>query len=179
MSKLSYVVTFAVGALAGSAVAWQYAKKQYEEIIQREIDSVKEAFHRNFNTDCNEPECETVEPVEEKKDPVMEEYKQTAKSYNTVNGKNIYYEDIYILSPDEFGEEDGYDVRSLTYFSDGILADDSGEIISIDDTIGHEALTAFGDYEEDSVHVRNNRLETDFEVLLDSQKYSEVYSDQS
>ena len=61
MSKLSYVVTFTVGALVGSAVAWQYAKKQYEEVIQREIDSVKEAFRRNSNTDCEEPECKSSE----------------------------------------------------------------------------------------------------------------------
>lgn len=179
MGKFSYIVTFAVGALAGSAVAWHYAKKQYEEIIQREIDSVKEAFHRNYNTDCDEPECTPVESKEEEKDPVMEEYKQTAQQYNTINGKKVYYEDIYIITPDEFGEETNNSIRSLTYFSDGILADDSGEIINIDDTIGHEALTAFGEYEEDSVHVRNNRLCIDFEVLLDSHKYSEVYNEQS
>lgn len=181
MNKFSYFVTFAVGAILGSAVTWHFAKKQCDEIIQREIDSVKEAFHRNLNTDCDKPEC--VAPVQEEltddNKQVKKEYKNITRSYNPSYNTSVYSDDIYILSPDEFGENPDHSVQSLTYFSDGVLANDDGDVISIDDTIGYESLEAFGEYEEDAVHVRNHRLKTDFEVLLDSKTYSEVYDGQS
>ena len=66
---------------------------------------------------------------------------------------------------------------SLTYFADGILADDVGTIFDIELSIGSESLKHFGEYEDDAIHVRNTSLENDYEVLLDVRKYSEVYPD--
>ena len=43
MSKTCFVM-FVVGAAAGSAATWLYAKKYYERIAQEEIDSVKAVF---------------------------------------------------------------------------------------------------------------------------------------
>ena len=83
-----------------------------------------------------------------------------------------------VISPDEFTEYDDYYVASLTYFqADNILCDDEGHILEIDETIGVESLDHFGEYEDDCVHVRNNELRTDYEVLLDYRKYSEVYNE--
>ena len=68
-----------------------------------------------------------------------------------------------------------YDIISLTYYADGILADDEGNIINVDETVGSFALTQFGEYDEDAIHVRNTKLEIDYEVLLDERHYSEVF----
>lgn len=43
MSKTCFVM-LVVGAAAGSAATWLYAKKYYERIAQEEIDSVKAVF---------------------------------------------------------------------------------------------------------------------------------------
>lgn len=81
----------------------------------------------------------------------------------------------YIIRPDEFGEYDDYDTISLTYYADHILTDEDDEIVEdIEDKIGFDALNHFGEYEEDSVFVRNDRIKCDYEILLDQRKYSEV-----
>ena len=81
----------------------------------------------------------------------------------------------YIIRPDEFGEYDDYAPISLTYYADHILTDEDDEIVEdIEDKIGFDALNHFGEYEEDSVFVRNDRIKCDYEILLDQRKYSEV-----
>lgn len=54
-------------------------------------------------------------------------------------------------------------------------------VASMDDTeiqqsIGFESLGHFGEYEDDSVFVRNDRLKTDYEILLDEENYSDSYA---
>ena len=81
----------------------------------------------------------------------------------------------YVISPDEFGELDDYDLISLTYYADEVLADDIDEIVEdVDDVVGLDSLTHFGEYEPDSVFVRNDRLKADYEILLDERTYPEA-----
>ena len=44
----------------------------------------------------------------------------------------------------------------------------------IEELIGKDSLNHFGEYEDDSVFVRNDRLRTDYEILADSRPYGEV-----
>ena len=69
-------------------------------------------------------------------------------------------------------------VLSLTYDEgDGFLADDMDELVDdIEDVVGFESLNHFGEYEEDAVHVRNDRLKADYEILVDTGNYNEVHS---
>ena len=83
----------------------------------------------------------------------------------------------YVISPDEFGEmeDEDYDKVSFTYYADGVLADEYDEIVeNIDEIIGEESLTHFGEYEDDSVFVRNDKLKCDYEILLDQRNYSDI-----
>lgn len=81
----------------------------------------------------------------------------------------------YVISPEEFGEFDGYEKISLTYYADKVVADDLDEIVEdVAETIGFDSLGHFGDYEDDSVFVRNDRLKCDYEVLLDQRRYEDV-----
>lgn len=82
----------------------------------------------------------------------------------------------YTISPDEFKELDGYTAVSLTYFADGVLADENGIIIDdVEEMVG-DALSRFGEYEEDAVYVRNDAKRCDYEVLLDEREYAEFRS---
>jgi hypothetical protein len=81
----------------------------------------------------------------------------------------------YVISPDEFGENEDYDRIGLNYFADKVLAHDDDTLFEdVDEIIGLESLTHFGEYEDDSVFVRNDRLKIDYEILLDSRNYSDV-----
>lgn len=184
MNKLISVGFFIAGAAVGSIITWQFLKTKYEEIAQEEIDSVKQTYakreeKRQFVE--SKKSSETTGDMTYEKDEVIR--KEAVKEVNRIIEDNNYTSEInevtrdqhYIIRPDEFGEYDDYDTISLTYYADHILTDEDDEIVEdIEDKIGFDALNHFGEYEEDSVFVRNDRIKCDYEILLDQRKYSEV-----
>lgn len=178
MGNKKLIVGFAIGALAGSVAAWRILKKKYEQLVQEEIESVKVAFERYYSETQSEViQNSTEEPVAENKQEVVAEYKEViANSAYSKGNLNNDCSDPYVIAPEELGGEQGeYNILSLTYFSDGVLADDQGEVFNIAAAIGEDALDHFGDYEDEAVHVRNESWNTDFEVFLDERKYTEVF----
>lgn len=182
MSKVTGLIIFVLGAATGSAVTWQFAKKKYERIAEEEINSVKEVFSKR-EQDMADVEI-TVEPkpsveaslkkFEEK--PDISTYAGILKNEAYVpEGTEMAENKPYVISPEEFGEFEDYDTISLTYYADQVLVDDGGDKIEdVDDVVGMESLTRFGEYEDDSVFVRNDRLRCDYEILMDEQTYSEA-----
>lgn len=189
MSKTCFVM-FVVGAAAGSAATWLYAKKYYERIAQEEIDSVKAVFYEHKpdtvvkNNNVQEENQHKADIAKLKPDLVNYAAKLQEEGYTNYtkhSEKIIEEKDVsmpnkpYIISPEEFGESGNYTQISLTYYSDGVLADDEDEIIEdIDDTVGEDFADHFGDYEDDSVFVRNDRLRCDYEILKDNRSYHDV-----
>lgn len=190
MSKRTSFAMFVMGAAVGSAVTWQYAKKKYEQIAQEEIDSVKEVFSKRdpeaeikINASGSQPaKAEKAEKVAEKPDILeyaarleKEGYVNYSNGGNKTEERDAMEDKPYVISPDEFGEFEEYEKISLTYYADQILADEIDELIEdVDDVVGMESLTHFGEYEDDSVFVRNDRLKCDYEILMDQRTYSEV-----
>ena len=86
----------------------------------------------------------------------------------------VEYERPYVISPDEFGEKDGYENVTLTYYADGVLTDYFDNVISnVDEVVGFDSLDHFGEYDEDAVFVRNEKMETDYEILRDLRDFNE------
>ena len=80
----------------------------------------------------------------------------------------------YVISPDEFGEKDGYENVTLTYYADGVLTDYFDNVITnVDEVVGFDSLDHFGEYEDDVVFVRNEKMETDYEILRDLRDFNE------
>ncbi len=176
MNKFGSVAAFVIGAAAGSAVTWVYAKNKYEALIQEEIDSVKEHFQKMEQERKEEDNREEEANGYVKKDAGVVDYmkKIEEKKYgDALGGKEAEtVNKPYVISPDEFGEKDEYEQISLTYYSDGVLADEDDEIVEdADSVIGEDSLERFGEYEEDSVFVRNDRLKCDYEILKDQRNY--------
>ncbi len=182
MSKATGLIIFVLGAATGSVVTWQFVKKKYEQIAEDEINSVKEMFAKRESdtTDVeitveSKPSVEaSLKKFEEK--PDISTYAEILKNEGYVSEETKMAENKpYVISPDEFGEFEDYDTISLTYYADQVLVDDGGgKIENVDDVIGMESLTHFGEYEDDSVFVRNDRLRCDYEILMDERTYSEV-----
>lgn len=185
---LTSAFIFAVGAIIGSAVTWKFVKTKYEQIAQEEIDSVKETFSRlhDESTDKEEKakmvECakDLISISDKKEKPNMKEYASKIKEYDYVNcsGNEKEVPNVknhpFVISPEEFGEMD-YSMVSLVYYADGVLANDCDEIIEdVENTVGTDFPSHFGEYEDDSVFVRNNELELDYEILRDTRNYSDV-----
>jgi predicted DNA-binding protein (UPF0251 family) len=88
----------------------------------------------------------------------------------------------YVIPPEDFGTNAGYEEISLTYYADGVVADDDDNAMSdedIEETIGHESLKHFGEYEDDSVFVRNDDMRTDYEILQDERRYKDAMSNKA
>lgn len=96
---------------------------------------------------------------------------------NEKGGAENVAKEPYVIAPYDFGELDGYSQIELTYYADEILEDDEYNIITdADELLGSKALTTFGEYEDDAVFVRNERLRTDFQILKDYRTYKEARS---
>ena len=189
-NTLSKVLIFVAGAAVGSAVTYKIAKDRYEKIMKEDTESLK----KEFGIIGNKKEEECVEEVDEEEPE--EEYSPTVEDRHAVaeiistNGYTSYsltpeeiakkMEDVekpYVIPPEEYGELYDYDTIELTYYADGILADDGNEPIDdIEGVVGYEALRSFGQYEDDSVHVRNDVLKADYEILLTIENYSDAVS---
>lgn len=184
--KILYLVMFAAGATIGSAVAWQLAKNKYKQIADEEIQSVKDAFSKKEN-DVN-TKLSTANAMLKKNminNDLNSTHKDAYKDILTTN-KYLYSENTnakkevpktgpYVISPDEFGELDDYETISLTYYSDKVLADDMDQVI--DDymvCVGNDFMNHFGEYEDDSVFIRNDVRKCDYEILYDLRPYSEL-----
>lgn len=194
MSAFKSFVVFAVGAAVGSAVTWYYVKDKYAKIAQEEIDSVKEKFTFRAQEESAEDQKKAADLAKDK--PDISQYAKQLSSLGYKNYSQISEEepeeetstDIsepetekeeapkppYVISPDAFGEA-GYDQISFAYYADHILTDENDDIVEdVEGTVGFESLNHFGEYEDDSVFVRNERLKVDFEILLDRRKYSDI-----
>lgn len=175
-NKIIGLLMFAAGAGVGSVATWQLLKKKYERVVDEEIRSFKEQYrkkHEEPTVDTDEDASEKYEPTEEE----VEEYSDIIKAgnYMTYSVDKEPPKPPYVIAPDEFGEHDDYEQTTYTYYADGILADEDDRIVEdVEGSVGFESLTHFGEYEDDAVHVRNERLKIDFEILLDEREYSEV-----
>ena len=108
------------------------------------------------------------------------EYEDIANIYKEGGADNMPTSEPrepYVIEPIEFGELDGYKTFELTYYEDGILEDEDYEIVrNPEEILGPDALGSFGEYEDDSVFVRNERLRADFQILKDYRTYDEARS---
>lgn len=174
MNNTKIILAFLSGSIIGSFITWRYLKDKYETIAQNEIDSVKKVFSERRNTESQKRHDE--EYVVDESDKESDYQSILREEGYAGNGKEeTPVETPYVISPEEFGEFDGYEKISLTYYADDVLVDENDEIVdNVDAVVGEESLTHFGEYEDDSVFVRNDSLKSDYEILLDYRKYSEV-----
>lgn len=172
-SILSSTIVFSLGAAVGATAAWMFLKNKYEQQAREEIEAVREYYSNKTEKVVEENEDDSNTEPEE-----VEEYYALAQEYSGSDekgGSEDMRKKPYVISPDEYGELEDYDVESLVYYADGVLADNNNEPIdNIANLVGTESLTHFGEYEDDSVFVRNDRLKCDYEILKDYQKYSDV-----
>ena len=179
---LSKLLMFAVGAAVGSAVTWKLLEKRYEQRVQEDTQSIREAFENapkyiepDNSDEASEFSEEDIQQLEELNNELG--YVNYSNSPSTITPIKKEKNDVdrpYVISPEEFGECD-YRTISLTYYKDKVLADDMDNIIDdVDEAVGLSSLETFGQYEDDSVFVRNDSRKHDYEICLDERTYSEV-----
>lgn len=197
--NLTMLVT---GAAIGSVVTWKLVKTKYEKIAEEEIASVKEEFSKQRKPVVKD-ENEEVEEVKNEETPsprvaekpnIMEyaamirkegymDYSNSSKSepkkektgYTRDMDDFAYDPEPYVIAPEHFDEYDDYEAVSLTYWADDYLTDEDENLIEdIDGMVGLDYADHFGEFEDDSVFIRNERLKTDFEILAVESNYMDT-----
>lgn len=167
-SKFMCVVAFSLGAAVGTAVSWRILKTTYEQLAKEQIDSVKERYSSEVSKYEGPQDSGEAEYVE-----IVSGYNQDA-TRDGVKKEDDCMSKPRVISPEEFAEIEEYETTSLYYFGDGILAHLNGEVVEdVDELVGLDSLERFGEYEDDSVFVRNDKLKCDFEILRDPTNYAD------
>lgn len=198
-NTIKNIFVFSIGAAIGSFITWRFTKTMYKRIAQEEIDSVKEIYSKKSEKDEGEDkeiysnksekdEDEDIDNVEKVKCDdrfSYENYRTSSEEitkYDEILNKNGYkkggseetgnYGRPYYISPEEFAEDDEYEVISLRYYADDVLTDEVDDVIyDWENTVGEDFSDHFGEYEEDSVFVKNDRLKCYYEILRDEDNY--------
>lgn len=185
-NALKNLFIFAVGAAAGAVATWKFLNDKYEKLYHEEVEAYKE-YHKEKSEKTEpeskpEPEQKKEAPKTESSDPLMDKLRDTVEragytDYSTTKEKQEPEEkDIrpYVIRPEELGDQIGYDVIELTYYADGVVAEEDDVMDDVDEVIGIDSLGHFGQFEEDAVCVRNDRLKCDYQIILDERTYSDV-----
>lgn len=183
---LSFVIGLAIGVVSSALYFRGKTQEEVDEVRSfylskvgeneneenTETESVEDKVFREFN--ATKPEIrDYINTLRERK---YVDYSKTAEPDDSSAKVPDVIADPYVISIDDFGQEEGYDTITLTAYSDGTIANYADdELEDPESTIGEDILSKFGD--EDVVYIRNDRLKADFEVVRDNRTYVEVVGD--
>lgn len=186
-SKVSFILGTIIGAGIGVAGTYSYFKDKYEKLAEKDFNS-RRVFDEDKKDESEEPVAEKTADSRTVDKPSIAEYaarlqKEGYVNYSDMQDKKqkqeIGVDKPYVIQPSDFREFDDYEKISLTYTADGVLLDDMNEIVDdIEETVGEDSLEHFGEYEDDSVYVRNDAKKCDYEILLDQRNYQEIFETQ-
>ena len=177
---------FAAGVVAGAVAGAYLVKDKIMADAKQEIEEVREYYRSK--KESKKEEVVEERPVEEVKEE--KEYKTIVENSGYVNYNkpeqiiqhSVLEDAPYAIDPEEFGdkEEEGWDTATLTYFADGVLVDDVDEVVEQPDVVvGLDNLRIFEEFPDATcVYVRNETWRTDFEILRDDWKWSDLQEPQ-
>lgn len=185
-NTLINVAMFMVGAAVGSVATWKLLETKYERLIQEEIDSIKDEydkFYRDTEEDDLVAESDVVESRSEVPETLANAYAKVLSDTGYA-GRNVEEKEVddhvdkpYVITPDEYDELDGYATCTLYCYADNVITDEHDNIIeNAEELIGEDIASHFGEYEDDSVFVRNDAHKCDYEILRDFDNYHDKYS---
>lgn len=172
----NWFIFFSAGMVAGGLVGYYICKKKYHIVKLEEAEAPKKSsFKEEINKEYERKVYEASYKKEEKEGD--EEWEEAEKS-NPVEPEMV----PYVISPDSYvGEHDDYAKIVLHYYEDNeVLEYDEYDLEKGDDhfadigsTIGYDSINHFGEFEKDTLFVRNETLGNDYEVLLEHCAYDE------
>lgn len=176
-NKTLYAAMYLLGLISGCLIAYDRTKHRYEQILQDEIAQVKAHYAQYKEAVLEEtedtPEDTAATPLKETDEAELKRQLHQLQYNNPPPEQDK--EHPYVITPDEFGELEDYETTTLTYYSDGVLTDDMDQVVeNIADTVGNDAVTCFGQYEDDAVYIRNDQRKMDYEILRDYRQYADV-----
>ena len=191
--NINNVFLFTAGLVMGSVVTWKMTKDKYEQWANDEIRMMREYYNQKEEEyyeeeDLDEEPIEAEVRTERSTKPDLTEYtsrlnesgytdySEISKKDEEEDNESDMEEKPYVISPEEFGDFDDYETIELTYYKNGYVTDDQDILMSndeVEEAIGWNNITRMGEYEEDALHVRNEKRKTDYEILQVFDDYRE------
>ena len=196
------IVSFIGGAALAAFVTYKVvdkrAEEKYEALFQEELASVKEKFTvpkanpvKDFVDSVGSIPADTITSGKissDKIDKVIPEkpslkvaYARSIEHYTNYSNRDYEPEreekgdkTVYVVTPEEFAEDDTYETQELTLYADGILADTDDTILDADEVVGKGSLDRMGEYEDDTLHVKNEKRKLYYEILADERSYEDA-----
>jgi hypothetical protein len=174
---MNKAILFVAGAVAGSLVTWKLVEAKYKQIAEEEIASVVEHYKNKeqlmHDLELNE-EKNITEETTTAYNNLVADLEYVSDEATVIVESNEEQFEPYVISPEEFGEKEGYDTKSWTYYADLVLADEDDDKVIEPESIIGDGLNHFGDFEDDSVYIRNDNNECDYEILKSERTFSEI-----
>lgn len=172
------VIAFISGCCVGALCTWRYAKNKYKQIADDEIQEIRDFYDEKIEHEQEDAKQAEIkdESDDEKDDISLNKYSTRPSDLKVSKEEDMKSKKKpYVIPPEEFGELDDYDQVSLTYYEDNYLANDRKELVTdVEGIIGWDNINRIGEYENDAIHVRNDELKIDYEILQVAYNYSDV-----
>ena len=161
------LIGFFVGAVVGSAVTYLYFKSK-NKVVEYEPEETMNEIPTE-KTDIPKDGFKETKKYSEFTSPYRSTY---SEKYNqTVELQKDQMEASkankpQVIEPRLFGDNPEYSKFTLRYYKDGVLLDESNNPVEdVEETVGEDFADHFGEYEEDSVYIRNDAIKSYFEIL--------------
>lgn len=171
------------GAAVGSLITYFVVRKIERKKVDKEIESVVKAFTETSQSNSEENQLFSTSAI------MGIDFNESAWDINKVSPKEeIPLNKIpEIITQEQYTDDDDYDKETIIYYAkNNALADQLDRIVEIEDVIGKENLSYFGKEplyfkdgsktfvdsdDPDLLYVRNYDLMTDYEIILDKDKF--------
>lgn len=191
--RLGFFLTASSSAIIGATTAYLVLRDRlearYAALAEEEINQAKSFYNRlnkqaefsdpievlkNYGSFVEEMNSEVDEDIPEDAE-ISEEYEDFDYDKEIANRDRNH---PYVITHDEFfTNETDYIQTSLTYYEEDDVLTETEDDSVIDDTertVGNDNLLKFGHGSKDNnvVYVRNDVMETDFEILRSKGNYA-------
>lgn len=181
-NMVKYGLSFITGGVICGTLAAVVVKKKEEKRADEDIESMR--IHYQEKLAEVEEMKKKIESTEEERELSLESIRKGLHTINAETERVMEHDKkeeetktvpkYKIVPPEELWERD-YPTISLTYYEgDKVLADESNkEISNVTDLVPEDFAEHFGEFEKDSVYVRNDDLCVFYEILKDLGNFSE------
>ena len=157
---LKCIIFGVVGAAAGFASATLLWKKKFEKEAQEEVESMRE-YVEMVKAGEN---VVKVDFGDREKD--VEELKAVIKPYAGSEVSKIDKFKPYEIPEEDFViEDEDFSKTTLEYYVESGLLYEGNEVVSADDVVGRDILNKLHGFGDDVMYVRNEKYNTDYEVI--------------
>lgn len=206
MSKsiLVGIISFAGGVVVGGAAVYKYIMSKNEADQEKKAEAIKAQLENYYETKYgNKPACYPIgegkeaeasdelihfEPVNKDQVPYnmgKKDYSKYQKVVDKYRNRNEVLEEVKPIEENPMFEivdsdnlDEDWDVLGFTLYADGIITDENDDPLDDVETHLGNALDFFDRDSNLAMYVKNNNLQSYYEISYDDYTYAESHVDE-